>query len=76
MTVPTAATPRAGKAEHRHHTLNDLYHERTHFNFIDRSWRWALLSGIADPDLGGRVRRSAASTSASTSRAARSGSSR
>jgi preprotein translocase subunit SecF len=27
------------------HTLADFYHERTHFNFIDRSWRWALLSG-------------------------------
>jgi preprotein translocase subunit SecF len=29
----------------RHHTIADFYHERTHFNFIDRSWRWALLSG-------------------------------
>jgi preprotein translocase subunit SecF len=29
----------------KHHTIADFYHERTHFNFIDRSWRWALLSG-------------------------------
>ena len=29
----------------RRHTLADFYHERTHFNFIDRSWRWLLLSG-------------------------------
>ncbi len=27
------------------HTLGDLFHERTHFQFIERSWRWALLSG-------------------------------
>jgi preprotein translocase subunit SecF len=26
-------------------TLSDIYHERTNFQFIDRSWRWALLSG-------------------------------
>jgi preprotein translocase subunit SecF len=31
----------------RRHTLADLYHERTNFQFIDRSWRWALLSGAA-----------------------------
>jgi preprotein translocase subunit SecF len=29
----------------RRHTLADLYHERTSFDFIGRSWRWALLSG-------------------------------
>ncbi len=29
----------------KHHTIADFYHERTHFNFIDRSWRWAVLSG-------------------------------
>jgi len=35
-----------GTAEARsRHTLRDLYHERTHFEFIDRSWRWAILSG-------------------------------
>jgi preprotein translocase subunit SecF len=25
--------------------LADLFHEQTNYNFIDRSWRWALLSG-------------------------------
>jgi preprotein translocase subunit SecF len=29
----------------RRHTLADIYHERTHFQFIERSWRWAILSG-------------------------------
>ncbi len=29
----------------RRNTLSDLFHERTHFEFIDRSWRWAVLSG-------------------------------
>ncbi len=27
------------------HTFADLFHERTHYQFIERSWRWALLSG-------------------------------
>jgi preprotein translocase subunit SecF len=27
-------------------TLADIYHERTHFDFIGRSWRWVLLSGL------------------------------
>jgi len=27
------------------HTLGDLFHERTNFQFIKRSWRWAILSG-------------------------------
>ena len=31
----------------RRHTLRDLYHERTNFQFIERSWRWAVLSGTA-----------------------------
>ena len=31
----------------RRHTLTDLYHERTDFDFLHRMWRWALLSGIA-----------------------------
>jgi preprotein translocase subunit SecF len=31
--------------EKQRHTWADLYHERTHFEFIDRSWRWAALSG-------------------------------
>jgi preprotein translocase subunit SecF len=29
----------------RRHTIGDIYHERTHFQFIERSWRWAILSG-------------------------------
>ncbi len=29
----------------RRHTLADLFHERTNFDFIGRSWRWAILSG-------------------------------
>jgi preprotein translocase subunit SecF len=32
-------------APRKRHTLADIYHERTHFQFIDRSWRWAVLSG-------------------------------
>jgi preprotein translocase subunit SecF len=35
----TIAPPR------RRHTVGDLFHERTHFEFIERSWRWGLLSG-------------------------------
>ena len=31
----------------RRHTLADLYHERTDFDFLHRMWRWALISGIA-----------------------------
>jgi preprotein translocase subunit SecF len=30
----------------RRHTLRDLYHEDTYFDFLSRKWRWALLSGI------------------------------
>jgi len=26
--------------------LRDLYHERTNYQFIERSWRWAVLSGV------------------------------
>jgi preprotein translocase SecF subunit len=29
----------------RRHRFADLYHERTNYQFIERSWRWALLSG-------------------------------
>jgi len=28
-------------------TLRDIYHERTNFDFIGRSWLWALISTIA-----------------------------
>ena len=43
------AHPRAAaapeKPRHRiRHTLGDIYHERTHFEFIERSWRWGLIS--------------------------------
>jgi preprotein translocase subunit SecF len=41
--VTTATAPVEPKKQR--HTWSDLYHERTHFEFIDRSWRWALLSG-------------------------------
>jgi preprotein translocase subunit SecF len=30
----------------RRHTLKDLYHEDTYYEFLDRKWRWALLSGM------------------------------
>jgi len=33
------------KSDGTHHTFADLYHERTEFQFIQRSWRWAILSG-------------------------------
>src|SRR6185437_2191755 len=43
--VVTASLPQAPvETERRRHTFADLYHERTHFQFIERSWRWALLS--------------------------------
>lgn len=29
----------------RRHTLSDIFHERTNFDIIGRSWRWAILSG-------------------------------
>jgi preprotein translocase subunit SecF len=41
-----ATTTASEPLQKRRHTLKDLYHERTHFQFIERSWRWALLSGI------------------------------
>lgn len=36
------ATTRVRRARH---TVSDIFHERTNFQFIERSWRWALLSG-------------------------------
>jgi preprotein translocase subunit SecF len=33
------------KSDGTRHTFADLYHERTEFQFIERSWRWAILSG-------------------------------
>jgi len=29
----------------RRHTFADLYHERTNYQFMDRGWRWLVLSG-------------------------------
>jgi preprotein translocase subunit SecF len=43
VTATLPQTPVEG--EKQRHTFADLYHERTHFHFIERSWRWALLSG-------------------------------
>ena len=28
------------------HTLKDLYHERTNFDFLHRRWRWVLISSV------------------------------
>jgi preprotein translocase subunit SecF len=41
----TATAPTPVEEPKRRHTWADLYHERTHFQFIERSWRWALVSG-------------------------------
>jgi preprotein translocase subunit SecF len=38
-------TATAPPVQQRRHRLSDLFHERTRYNFIERSWRWALLSG-------------------------------
>ena len=67
---------RAGRARSSSGTRwADLYHERTHFEFIERSWRWAVISGTLILISVLALRGARASTSASTSRAARSGSS-
>ena len=42
-----AADPSVPGPGGRRHTFGDLYHERTNYQFIDRSWRWAVLSGTA-----------------------------
>jgi preprotein translocase subunit SecF len=34
------------RADGSRHTLKDLYHERTNFDFLHRKWRWALISGV------------------------------
>jgi preprotein translocase subunit SecF len=31
--------------EGKRHTLSDLYHERTNYDFLHRKWRWAIVSG-------------------------------
>jgi preprotein translocase subunit SecF len=33
------------RADGKRHTFSDVIHERTNFDFVGRSWRWALLSG-------------------------------
>lgn len=40
-----AAEPSLPGPGGRRHTFADLFHERTNFQFIDRSWRWLVLSG-------------------------------
>ncbi len=32
------------KSDGTRHTLKDLYHENTSFDFLDRRWRWVLVS--------------------------------
>jgi preprotein translocase subunit SecF len=32
--------------EGRRHTLGDIFHERTNFQFTSRKWRWLVLSGV------------------------------
>jgi preprotein translocase subunit SecF len=47
VSAPTIERPAPQEKKHRvRHTLSDIYHERTNFQFIERSWRWALISGI------------------------------
>jgi preprotein translocase subunit SecF len=45
--VPEAAAPRTDDVPGvtRRHRFSDLYHERTNFQFIAHSKRWAILSG-------------------------------
>jgi len=42
-----AADPSQPGPGGRRHRFADLYHEHTNYQFIDRSWRWAVLSGSA-----------------------------
>jgi len=45
VTVTMAETPQHPGKGGRRHRFADLYHERTNYQFIARSWRWLLLSG-------------------------------
>jgi len=45
VTVTMAETPQHPGQGGRRHRFADLYHERTNYQFIARSWRWLLLSG-------------------------------
>jgi len=42
-----AADPSQPGPGGRRHRFADLYHEHTNYQFIDRAWRWALVSGAA-----------------------------
>ena len=44
MTTATQTAPDTTEKRGRH-TISDIFHERTHFDIVGRSWRWALLSG-------------------------------
>jgi preprotein translocase subunit SecF len=44
-TTTPGPVPESAPEKRKRHTWSDLYHERTHFEFIERSWRWAVLSG-------------------------------
>ncbi len=41
----TATAPAPVQPKKQRHTWADLYHERTHFEFIKHSRRWAIISG-------------------------------
>jgi preprotein translocase subunit SecF len=46
---PAVAVEPSGDGEAvtgRRHTLSDLYHERTRFQFVGHARRWALISGV------------------------------
>jgi len=44
-TITYAETPQHPGKGGRKHRFADLYHERTNYQFINRSWRWLILSG-------------------------------
>src|SRR5690349_25175182 len=49
MTTTTAPPPAPAEdipGVTRRHRFSDLYHERTNFQFIKHSKRWAILSGV------------------------------
>src|SRR6478672_7628832 len=43
--MSTAMAPAPAPEKRKRHTWADLYHERTHFEFIKHSRRWAAISG-------------------------------
>ena len=43
--MSTVTAPAPAPEKRPRHTFADLYHERTHFEFIKHSRRWAILSG-------------------------------